>query len=176
MEADVWVFLHLYTKKKQKTPMVNKYTLQVKWGHKKDFGPICLRPDVRADWHCVASVCGWKVPALSIVRYINGGCSHNPSRAAGEPLQLSEGCSICAGLLEKPPATVNTCLRASRCHFLRTGGNLSESRGQWESVHSGAWDTYRDVALVSALLCASVRPSQMLWNFTVHIDDRQYTH
>lgn len=101
-----------------------KYGLQVKWGHKDDFGPICPRPDVTAGWHCVASARGWKVPALSIVRYINGSYSHNPSRAAVKLLQLSEGCSICAGLLRKSPATVNTCQGASRCHFLRTAGNL----------------------------------------------------
>lgn len=52
-----------------------------------------------AGWHCVASV--WvEVPALTKVRYINGSYSHNPSQAAGEPLQLSEYCFTCTGLLK----------------------------------------------------------------------------
>lgn len=45
MKADINDFPNLYTKN---TPMVSKYGLQVKGGHKDDFGPICLRPDVTA--------------------------------------------------------------------------------------------------------------------------------
>lgn len=148
--------------------MVTKYRLQVKWGHKEDFGPIRLRPDVTPGWHCVASVCGWKVPALSIVRYINSGYSHNPSRAAAAVVR---GLLHMRWITQENPSNSKHMSKSIALPLPQDRWkSLSESRGQWESVQSGLCDTDRDAALVSTLLgCISTSLSEAVklhryWN------------
>lgn len=130
------MFSLIFIRKKIPT-MVTKYRRQVKWGYEKKtlVQSVCGLTWRPADTVWQVCVCGWKVPALSTGRYINGGYSHNPSRAAGEPLQLSEGGSIRAGLLQKNPSnskhmseSITLPLPQDRCK------SPSESRGQWGEV------------------------------------------